>query len=106
MFDYQQGRFSLRHNVQTGSGTHPASYAMGTRVISSGEKRPRHEADHSPPSSAEVKNAWSCTSTPTFVCMAWCLVKYQRFYHITKSFLIGSQFSVRGRYSDTESFKE
>jgi hypothetical protein len=27
-------------------------------------KRPRLEADHSPPSSAEVKNAWSYTSTP------------------------------------------
>jgi hypothetical protein len=27
-------------------------------------KLPRREADHSPPSSAEVKNAWSYTSTP------------------------------------------
>jgi hypothetical protein len=27
-------------------------------------KRPRREADHPPPSSAEVKNAWSYTSTP------------------------------------------
>jgi hypothetical protein len=26
-------------------------------------KRPEREADHSPPSSAEVKNAWSYTST-------------------------------------------
>jgi len=26
------------------------------------------EADHSPPSSAEVKHAWSCTSTHT-VCL-------------------------------------
>jgi hypothetical protein len=25
---------------------------------------PAWEADHSPPSNAEVKNAWSCTSTP------------------------------------------
>jgi hypothetical protein len=29
-----------------------------------GVKRPGREADHSPPSSAEVKNAWSYTSTP------------------------------------------
>jgi len=28
-----------------------------------GLKRPRREAYHSPPSSAEVKNAWSYTST-------------------------------------------
>jgi len=26
--------------------------------------RAKREADHLPPSSAEVKNAWSCTSTP------------------------------------------
>jgi hypothetical protein len=29
-----------------------------------GIKRPGCEADHSSPSSAEVKNAWSYTSTP------------------------------------------
>jgi hypothetical protein len=37
---------------------------------------PRREADHSPPSSAEVKNVWSYTSTPHYVFMAWCLVKH------------------------------
>jgi len=25
-------------------------------------KRPKHGADHSPPSRAEIENAWSCTS--------------------------------------------
>jgi len=25
---------------------------------------PEHEADHSPPASAKVKNVWICTSTP------------------------------------------
>jgi hypothetical protein len=39
------------------------SYPMGTRVLFLGVKWPGHEADHSPPSSAEVINAWSCTST-------------------------------------------
>jgi len=29
-----------------------------------GVKQPGREADHSPPSSAEVKNVWSYTSTP------------------------------------------
>jgi hypothetical protein len=38
-------------------------------------KRPRREADHSPPSNAEVKNAWSYTSTPQYAFMAWCSVK-------------------------------
>jgi hypothetical protein len=32
-------------------------------------KGPGREADHSPPSSAEVKNAWSCTSTHPYVFM-------------------------------------
>jgi hypothetical protein len=33
------------------------------------------EADHSPPSSAKVKNAWSYTSTPQYAFMVWCSVK-------------------------------
>jgi hypothetical protein len=46
-------------------------------ALSLGVKRPGREADHSPPSSAEVKNAWSYTSTPPYVFMAWCLVKHR-----------------------------
>jgi hypothetical protein len=44
--------FSNRFCVQTGSGAHPASCTMGT----GGKARPGRDADHSPPSSAEVKN--------------------------------------------------
>jgi hypothetical protein len=57
--------FSLRHRVQIGSGAHQVSV-----VLSAGRdvKRPELEADHSPPSTAEVKNAWSYTSTPP-VCL-------------------------------------
>jgi hypothetical protein len=43
-----------------------------------GCKEAGREANHSPPSSAEVKNAWSCTSTLPYVCVAWCLVEYLR----------------------------
>ncbi|KDR20946.1 hypothetical protein L798_03885 [Zootermopsis nevadensis] len=42
--------------VQTGSGVLPTSYPMGTGVLSRGKTRPGRDADHSPPSSAEVKN--------------------------------------------------
>jgi len=35
---------------------------MGTKAFSLGAKRPGRVADHSPPSSAEVKNVWSYTS--------------------------------------------
>jgi hypothetical protein len=47
--------FSLHHRVQTGSGIRTHSYPMGTRGLSLGIKRSGREADHSPPSSAEVK---------------------------------------------------
>jgi hypothetical protein len=33
-------------------------------ALSLGAKQPQREVNHSPPSSAETKNAWSCTSTP------------------------------------------
>jgi hypothetical protein len=65
-FDSRRGawNFSLHHCVQNGSGAHPASYPMDTGGSFPGVKRPGREADHSPPSSAEVKNEWSYTSTP------------------------------------------
>jgi hypothetical protein len=47
------GSFSLHHLVQTGSGAHPASCQMG--ALSLGAKRLVREADHSPPSTAEIK---------------------------------------------------
>jgi hypothetical protein len=45
-------------------GAHSASYSMGTGSITPGVNRPELKADHSPPSSSEVKNKWSYTSTP------------------------------------------
>jgi hypothetical protein len=49
--------FSSSLCVQTSSGTHPASYQMGTGgSFPRGKARPGRDADHSPPSSAEVKN--------------------------------------------------
>jgi hypothetical protein len=49
------GNFSLRHRVQIGPGAHPASYPRGYWGSFLGVKRPGRETDHSPPSSAEVK---------------------------------------------------
>jgi hypothetical protein len=49
--------FSSSLCVQTGSGAHPASCTMGTGgPISGGKAQPGRDADHSPPSSADVKN--------------------------------------------------
>jgi hypothetical protein len=55
------GNFSPRHRVQTGSGP-PIQWVP--RALSLGIKRPGREGDHSPPSTAEVKYAWSYTSIP------------------------------------------
>jgi hypothetical protein len=44
-----------RYHVQTGFGAHPASYPVGTGVLSLEVRRLEPEANHSPPSSAEVK---------------------------------------------------
>jgi hypothetical protein len=49
--------FSSNLCVQTGSGAHPASCPMGTGgPFPGGKARPGRDADHSPPSSAEVMN--------------------------------------------------
>jgi hypothetical protein len=49
--------FSSNLCVQTGSGAHPASCTIGTGgPFPGGKARPRRDADHSPPSSAEVEN--------------------------------------------------
>jgi hypothetical protein len=44
------------------------------RAPSPGIKQQKREADHSPPTSAEVKNMWIYTSTPPYVFVAWCLI--------------------------------
>jgi hypothetical protein len=48
--------FSVFHSFKTGSRAHPVSNPMGTRALSAGVKWPRNEAEHSPPTGAEVKN--------------------------------------------------
>jgi hypothetical protein len=48
---------------------------MGTERGPSPEvKRLGSEADHSPPTSAEVKNTWIYTFTPPYAFMAYCLL--------------------------------
>jgi len=46
--------FSPHSRAQTGSGAHPASYPIGTSVLSLRLKRPVHEADNSPLSSTSI----------------------------------------------------
>jgi hypothetical protein len=67
--------FTTVSRTALGSTQPPIQWVAGT--LSLGVKRPGREAGHSPPPSAEVKNAWSYISTPQYVFMAWCLVKYR-----------------------------
>jgi hypothetical protein len=53
-------------------------YSLGTGTIYSGVKQPGHETEHTPPSSAEIKNAWY-TSASLHVFMAWYLIKHWMF---------------------------
>jgi hypothetical protein len=62
--------FSLLHVVDTGSGVHPTSYPIDTGGSFPGDKAPGREADHSPPTSADVKKVWIYTSTPPYAFMA------------------------------------
>jgi hypothetical protein len=50
---------------------------MINKPFLSEEKYVQHEADHLLPSSAEVKNTRSYTSTPPYVFMAWYLIKHK-----------------------------
>jgi hypothetical protein len=54
--------FTTVSRMALGPTQPPIQWVPG--ALSLGIKRPGREADHSPPSSAEVKNAWSYTSTP------------------------------------------
>jgi hypothetical protein len=63
-------------------------------ALFTGVKRPVREADYSPPSSAEVKNAWHCNSTPPYVFMLWCLVKHRANLHLPFTFTSSSAVAL------------
>jgi hypothetical protein len=69
-FDSRQGLgiflFTTASRPVLGPTQPPIQWTPG--ALSVGVKRPGREADHSPPSSVEVKNEWSYTSTPP-VCL-------------------------------------
>jgi hypothetical protein len=65
-FDFRRGLgiflFTTAFRMGLGPTQPPIQWIPG--ALSLEVKRPGREADHSLPSSAEVKNAWSYTSTP------------------------------------------
>jgi hypothetical protein len=54
--------FSVACRPALGPNQPPNQWVLG--ALSPGVKRPGHEADHSPPTSAEVKKTWIYTTTP------------------------------------------
>jgi hypothetical protein len=56
--------FSLLHNVQNGSGSHPTPLQWVPELFPPGAKRQGREVDHLFPSSAEVKNGEAVPPLP------------------------------------------
>jgi hypothetical protein len=59
------GNFSLHTASRPALGLNQPPIQWVSGDLSLGVKRPSREADYSPPFSAEIKNAWSSTSTPS-----------------------------------------
>jgi hypothetical protein len=87
-FDSKRGLgiflFTTASRMALGPTQPPIQWVSG--ALSLGVKRPEREADHSLPSSAKVKNAWSYTSIPRYVFMVWCLVKHRDNFTYTLPF--------------------
>jgi hypothetical protein len=64
--------FSTASRPVLGPKQLPIEWVQGAH--SSGVKRPGREADHSAPTSANVKKTCIYTSTPPYAFMAWCLI--------------------------------
>jgi hypothetical protein len=80
----------------------PIQWEPGT--LSLRVKRLDREADHSPPISVKLKNAWSYTSTPQYAFMAWCSVKEKHRDNFTFTFYLEASREV-GLEVNTEKTK-
>jgi hypothetical protein len=81
-FDSWQGQgifFSLPPRLALRSTQPNSRWVPG--ALNLGVKGLWHDAAHSPPCSAEVKNAWSYTFTPPYVFTAWFLIKRSIRHH-------------------------
>jgi hypothetical protein len=79
-FDFRQGLriflFTTASRTALGPTQPPIQWVPGAISLGGGVKRLGRETDHSPPSSAEVKNEWNCISTPQYAFMACAQLKY------------------------------
>jgi len=75
-FEFRQGLGIFLFATASGSD-HPSIQWYQGLFLFWAVKRQERESDHSPPSSAGIKNVWSYTSAPQCNFMAWYLVKVQ-----------------------------
>jgi hypothetical protein len=75
---------------------HPTPYPMGTggSFMGGGVKWQGREADHSPTSIVEVKNAWSYTSTFHYIFIKWYLIKHKDNFAPANSLRVRCTFRV------------
>jgi hypothetical protein len=73
-FPWKCRNVALLWTIQISSSSYPAS-CSGSWGLSPQKKQQGHEADQLPLLSFDDLNAWNCTSTPTYISMAWCLIK-------------------------------
>jgi hypothetical protein len=60
-------------------------------ALSPGVKRSEHEADHSPPTSTEVKETWIYTSISTYAFMVLSLIKHSNVTFYSGIYLEGQR---------------
>jgi hypothetical protein len=86
-----RGKDFFRHRVQTGSGAHLTSYPTDIgRWFLGDTAAGEREADHSPPSSTEVKNAWNYNPIPPHV--------LQGYFYFSGAIFKSSQMWSRSTY--------
>jgi hypothetical protein len=81
---YISGR--IRNSSATAQGSTQPLNQRSPVALYSEIKLLGHEADHSLPFSAEVRNAWSCTSITSYVVIALCYVSTRAMYWPTQIF--------------------
>jgi hypothetical protein len=104
VFDPRRGllRVFLFYTASTpalGPTRSPIQFQWVAGALSPGVKRPYREANHSPFSSSEVKNAWSYTSTPQYIFMKWYLVKNRHNFTFTFTGLWRSWVKQRNNFT-------
>jgi hypothetical protein len=69
--------FFLRHRVQTGSGSHPASYPTGSGALSPGVRGWGVKLTTHLHLVPRLRKREAIPPLPQYVFMAWCLVKHR-----------------------------